>query len=346
MAPYNDAVKVRTVASDDAASANSGRTAAYEGIIDPTWNIGNVPCGGYVLALVLEACIQHQVSTSHVDPLHISAHFLRPTTPSAPFVVRVKTLKAGKGFTNLTADFVQQDGLRITAHAIFGVNSPSDDAQGITLKAPSPYARRVPIYSHPSEAKPMPLSNKMTNFSKNVGWAYDLETIQKNNPTHPNRATPNSVGGSGLEWAAWFEFKTPTEKLSNIYIPFLVDMFSNTISLLPREERGNIGVSWFPTMTLAVDFKFPICMLGLEHSQRTAGIYSSGRFISNPQSRHDIYVEVWSAPSNIGERPIKEGWREKQICLATATQMALTVPIEVNMNNAKRVSLGVEGPKL
>lgn len=88
--------------------------------------------------------------------------------------------------------------------------------------------------------------------------------------------------------------------------------------------------SWFPTMTLAVDFKFPISKLTAEHSQRTAGLYSSGRFVNNPQGRHDIYVEIWSAPSNIGEGNAGDDWRDKQICLATATQMALIVPAEVN----------------
>ena len=92
-------------------------------------------------------------------------------------------------------------------------------------------------------------------------------------------------------------------------------------------------------MTLAVDFKVPIRNLTSEHSHQTAGLYSSGRFINDPQGRHDIYVEVWSAPSKIGEGIPEPGWRDKQICLAIATQMALTLPMEVNLKNGQKTKL-------
>lgn len=71
---------------------------------------------------------------------------------------------------------------------------------------------------------------------------------------------------------------------------------------------------------------------------RTVGLYSQGRFINHPQGRHDVYVEVWSAPANVGEQReggVKEGWREDQVCLAQGTQMALTVPIGWNMKNGQ-----------
>jgi len=93
-------------------------------------------------------------------------------------------------------------------------------------------------------------------------------------------------------------------------------------------------------MTLAVEFKFPISALNPEkHSLRNVGLYSNGKFVNHPQSRHDVYVEVWSAPSNIGEGSPKDGWREEQICLATATQMALVVPMAKNLANGNKSKL-------
>jgi len=89
-------------------------------------------------------------------------------------------------------------------------------------------------------------------------------------------------------------------------------------------------------MTLAIEFKSPIPPPSKFHASRTVGIYSSGKFINDPQGRHDAYVEVWSAPCNIGEGTEVEGWREHQVCLAVATQMALTIPMEVNHERAKR----------
>ncbi|KAG2023797.1 hypothetical protein CC2G_001412 [Coprinopsis cinerea AmutBmut pab1-1] len=45
MAPLNEAVKVRRTRLEGA------KTVVYEGVMDPTWNIGNVPCGGKALSL-------------------------------------------------------------------------------------------------------------------------------------------------------------------------------------------------------------------------------------------------------------------------------------------------------
>jgi len=87
-------------------------------------------------------------------------------------------------------------------------------------------------------------------------------------------------------------------------------------------------------MTLAIEFKFPIPTTP-DYAHRTVGIYACGRFMNDPQGRHDEYVEVWTSPGNIGEGEEVEGWREKQVCLATATQMALVLPLEVNHARAK-----------
>jgi len=48
-----------------------------------------------------------------------------------------------------------------------------------------------------------------------------------------------------------------------------------------------------------------------------------------------VNVEVWTAPSNIGEGEIGEGWRDKQVCLASATQMAITMPMALARRNPK-----------
>ena len=93
--------------------------------------------------------------------------------------------------------------------------------------------------------------------------------------------------------------------------------------------------SWFPTMVLSLEFKSPIPPASEAYAARTVGIYSVGRFVSDPHHRHDTYVEVWSAPSKIGEGVDAGEWRSKQVCLATATQMSLTLPPEVNEARAR-----------
>ena len=87
--------------------------------------------------------------------------------------------------------------------------------------------------------------------------------------------------------------------------------------------------SRFPTMVLNIDFKFAIPRLSPDHASRTVGLYSSGHFINDPHGRHSQYIEVWTAPCGLGEGEVTDGWRDKQVCLATSTQMALVIPMEV-----------------
>lgn len=98
---------------------------------------------------------------------------------------------------------------------------------------------------------------------------------------------------------------------------------------------------------MTIEFKFPIPKLDdPNHSQRTVAIYSSGKFMNDPQSRHDAYVEVWTAPSNIGEGEEKDGWKEHQRCLAVSTQMAILVPFAVNEKRARKNGKSSNGSKL
>ncbi|KAJ7160108.1 thioesterase-like superfamily-domain-containing protein [Mycena filopes] len=304
----------------------------YQGDIDPDWTVGHVPNGGYVLALVLEAGIHHQSSTAHRDPIHVTAHFLQSTS-IAPFQVRVRTLKRGRGFTNVLADLVQEDRTRITTHLIFGTLEPP------RLVPPSPYARRLPLYVHPSTAVETRMARPW-RFKPYVKWANDPHLRAQNQPDSPARlaVSPTTVGGGSLAWGAWFELVGPGERVTPASLAFLADTFLNLPSLLPRAERAGLvpAETWFPTMTLVIAFQAPIpAAQSQSHSASTVGLYSTGTFWGEPQGRHDAYVEIWTAPTGIGEGVEVEGWREKQVCLATATQMALTLPMEVNAGRAK-----------
>jgi hypothetical protein len=136
MAPFSEAVRSHRVRVDP------DGTAVFAGTADAEWTIGpcvsgpqyacvaltNAPTqytawwyvvisvllnpltrrAGYVLALVVDACIQHQAQAggAHPDPLHASAHFLKASRTGA-FEARVRTLRAGKGYANVLTDFVQ-----------------------------------------------------------------------------------------------------------------------------------------------------------------------------------------------------------------------------------------------
>ena len=49
----------------------------YRGFIDPGWNIGDNPNGGYLLSVVTSALAD---VLPHPDPLSVTTHYLRPGT--------------------------------------------------------------------------------------------------------------------------------------------------------------------------------------------------------------------------------------------------------------------------
>ncbi|KAG5729308.1 hypothetical protein E4T56_gene9223 [Termitomyces sp. T112] len=331
MAPFNQAVNIKSVSREE-----EGEYRIYTGTVDSDWVVGAIPNGGYILALLVEACIQHQSKTSHSDPIHVTAHYLRSSQPSE-FEIRVRILRAGRSFTNLTADLYQQGTVTVSTQQIFGVNStPSHgytQSRGFTLTPPSSYARRIPLYTHPSTAVPQ-FARDVWKFKPYISLSPDPVIFEKNASNHPNRTNASTIGGTGLEWGAWFSFRDKGDEITKNSLPFLVDIFAGLPYLMPRSERPGLGISWFPTMVLALEFKAPIPRFSAEHANRTVGIYYSAKFVND--SRHDGNVEVWTAPCNIGEGEEVPGWREKQVCIATATQMAYIVPMEVNLVQARK----------
>lgn len=223
-------------------------------------------------------------------------------------------------------------------HCIFGVLAAPPDYPGphLTLEPPSGYSRRLPLHEHPCESKTT--KPRVTwKFHEHIQWGLDPQIVSMNSSNSSLRTNSDTVGGGGTEWGGWFTFTDKAETITTPSLAFLVDIFPNMPTLLPKGERGGLGTCWFPTMTLAMEFKFPIPTSG-EYAKRTVGLYSTGRFMNDPQGRHDAYVEVWTAPSEIGEGKITPRWRDSQRCLAIATQMALTLPIEVNNSIHQRRS--------
>ncbi|KIK98779.1 hypothetical protein PAXRUDRAFT_823502 [Paxillus rubicundulus Ve08.2h10] len=333
MTPLAQALQVSLLSN-----CNDG-SSVYRCELDRSWTVGAVPQGGYSLGIIVEACIKHQVGSSrHVDPIHISAHFLRATNVGGG-EVRVKALKTGKTFSNILAELAQQGNTKIIAHLIFGDLSPLQNSQvRKVLEPPSPYARRLPLHSHPSE-----LSFDATKqyWARNMGvqMSTDISLLTHNDPDNPLRTTSKTVGGGGIQWGAWCELTHKNDEIRTSSLPFFCDTFMNLPNLLPDGEAGSSGRqgSWFPTITMIVEFKarIPSCD---DYSHRTFGLYSESRFLTEPYGRHNARVEVWTAPSQIGQGEVTEGWRDKQYCIAVADQMALMLPMELNIREGNRDS--------
>lgn len=141
--------------------------------------------------------------------------------------------------------FVIQGVVKIMSHAIFGVNGAyPKDTLNLNLNPPSAFARRHPLYTHPSQAVSVPLSH-VFKFHPRVKWTQEQQILAKNGIDHPNRTKSTTVGGGGLEWGAWFEFSGDDERITTPSLAFLVDIFTNSPGLLPKSERPGLKTRYF-----------------------------------------------------------------------------------------------------
>jgi len=64
---------------------------------------------GYIFGLIIEACTKHQEKNkpTQADPVQLSAHFLMGAD-LVPYEVHTKTLKSGRSYTNICAEFFQE----------------------------------------------------------------------------------------------------------------------------------------------------------------------------------------------------------------------------------------------
>ncbi|KIJ34872.1 hypothetical protein M422DRAFT_782747 [Sphaerobolus stellatus SS14] len=306
-----------------------GDVTIYSGEVSKVWTIIAIPQGGYALGLLVEACQKAQADTPHPEIMHVTSHFLR-TTAILPFEVHIRPLRIGKSFANIMADLMQQGEVKITALLIFRARDASNGDPSMTLSPPSPFARRVPLHFHPSVVPITPMSERVS-FGNYVRWAEDKTFHERNRAIE--RGAVHGPGGGTLEWGAWLELTDPSERISSSMMPFFGDMLKNIPSLLPKAHRP--PTSWFPTMVLSVEYKAEIPD-DPAISKRTIGLYSRSSFMN--EGRNEMYVEIWTAPSNLGEGVESEGWQDKQVCLAIATQTGLSVPVEVNIRKAKKAN--------
>ncbi|KAH8109368.1 hypothetical protein DFH11DRAFT_1747152 [Phellopilus nigrolimitatus] len=263
---------------------------------------------------------------------------------AALFEVRVKTVKLGKQMCNIGAEMVQRGQTSISARFIFGLLSPiktaaSEFIEPKALNPPSPYARRTPLRTHPSDAPSTPL-HAVWNFKKYISGKEDKVLTNMNRPenrkfsspsTAEIRAETTSLNGQreppGLKFGTFLTLKVE-ERLRPSMLAFCADIVKPLPELLPSEENPLQGNRrWYATLTLSIEFKTPLRLYDFDQQQS----FSND---TDPLGRHNTYVEVWTAPRN---RVQGEDWREKQQCLAIATQTAICVPYETQIVTMKVV---------
>jgi acyl-CoA thioesterase len=88
----------------------------WVGAVDPSWNIGNNPNGGYTLAIAARAMLE---ASGRPDPLTVTAHYV--AVPQMGEVrIRVQTVRAGRRYATLSADMTQGDKDLVRVIGAFG----------------------------------------------------------------------------------------------------------------------------------------------------------------------------------------------------------------------------------
>lgn len=169
---------------------------------------------------MLDAAIQAQSTTTQKDICHCTAHYLRSALTKS-FIVKISPIRIGRGFSNLLAELIQDDTVRISTHLIFTTlpDAPQPalpSSTYMTLSQPSPLARVIPHQKYPSKVKDTPLSVKFT-MKDRIGWAEDADFVERRR----NLKESNGEGEGGLEWAAWMSLKDSSDKITPavLYVP-------------------------------------------------------------------------------------------------------------------------------
>lgn len=79
----------------------------FSGVLDGGWGVGDVPNGGYVMALALRA-LQATLPPALHDPLTATAHYLKPARPGA-IAIDVQTVKLGRRLATSEVRMFQSD---------------------------------------------------------------------------------------------------------------------------------------------------------------------------------------------------------------------------------------------
>ncbi|GAA5896786.1 hypothetical protein JCM8208_007089 [Rhodotorula glutinis] len=332
---------------DPSPAPGSAPSRVFDVDVSSTWCVGSVAHGGYLLCILTDAVIRHQglVGSAHHDPAHLTSQFFSATVPGKA-QVEIQVVSTTKRWTRLDVDLYQwspdsntstyispanQRILRIRSHYLV-TTLPEHPEAGVL----NYLSRPCPLLVHPGAIAMSDGGDEVPaklRFHQGMRW----KVVDK---VEPNDGS--------LAWGCWIEMKGGEEvdKLATL-VPFFADVAKNGPEMLPDGLRP--GPSWYPTMSLSLDFKskFPLSPSSrAQYGSRTFGLYSTTKTIHD--GRHDLTVEVWAGPADLGARKpeAREGeldedrvarWRREGARLVgVSTQMALAVPLEVNRARGRK----------
>ena len=205
----------------------TGDTAAFHAQVQPRWNIGNNPNGGYLLALAAQALRRHM--PEQPDPLSLTAHYLRPGLSGQPCRIDTRLLRRGRQLSTLRATLSQDGGTRLELLASMGdLGDAAPPAQLAMPRPELPPPDQCLARSAPAQGVALPILDQL-----------DVRL-------HPDEARPGGTGRARVSgWMRFVDGRAPDA----LACMLMADAF-------PPAVFGLLGlVGWVPTIELTVHLR-------------------------------------------------------------------------------------------
>ena len=195
--------------------------------LNPGWNVGNNPNGGYLLAVAVRAMLNE---ADRPDPLSVTAHYLSPPV-AGEVEIRTEIFKPGRSIVNVMAQIWQGDRERVRVLGAIG-----DLAQ---RHGPSRISARPPDIPPPEECVSLlDLTHQAGRAVPEIMNRFDLRLPEDSPWGRPGEGDPFEITG-------WIRFRDGTKPSSLSAVAF-ADAFPPTL-------LGAIDAAgWVPTIELTV----------------------------------------------------------------------------------------------
>ena len=210
-------------------------SAQFSGHVDPAWNIGGNPNGGYLLAIAAQAL--RQTTPDQPNPLSITAHYLLPGLADQACQVDTQLLRRGRSISTVRATLTQCGGARLALLAAMGdLGESRADSSGRAVAMPS---LSMPKPQIPPPEDCVGRSGAAQGVVLPILGRLEIRL-------HPQQAMPGAAGQAIV--SGWIRFADgrPPDALACL---LMVDAF-------PPAVFGLLGmVGWVPTIELTVQLR-------------------------------------------------------------------------------------------
>ncbi len=125
-----------TFAFDTETQLTPQSDSLWVGRLDPNWNIGDKPNGGYLAAVAMSAL--QALTPEQPDPLSATIHYLRPGSAEHRCDVDARVLRPGRTVSTLRAGLTQNGKQRLEILASVGNLDIARPDDGLALTIPPP----------------------------------------------------------------------------------------------------------------------------------------------------------------------------------------------------------------